>query len=262
DYVGLSSQDLIKIATIVNGTERIVEQKPFSQSLNFVMQKGRIYNLIVDSTYGTYCFGSITPAQRTELGPFIITSLNFPEDVKVTYRYVLFYAYRDNYGNIIFQYQDKLGQTNSLTVTLKFINGTLVYQQTFTTNDLMLNLTSNENETYAIFAESQHASLGTLGWNDILVGKFASARNPWNLDILGSFPIPTKYLIPLLFLLCLMGCFSALTSAEGLFVTCVVAGVFAYIGWLPLSYTSIIIMLSLTVMYAIIQYKKKEGTRI
>ena len=265
DYIGLNPEDSsIETILYLNGTTFTVERKPISTTrIPLVLQQGTVYSIRVKSqTYGVYDFGMIIPGESTILGPFQITALSFPSQVYYTFKYVRFHAYRNESGTgITFMYQDTLMMTNQISLTIKYPNGTVYYTITSEASSLSVTVPCNRTITYFVEASSQHEKFGTLTWSMVLAGALPTAEFIWEpISILGTFPISTGYIIPLIILFAMIGCFSTLSSSEGTFLTILVACLMWYMGWLPLSYSAVVIMICLAIIYHI--YKSKEKERV
>jgi len=263
DYIGLTSSDYLESLIQVNQTEFLVERKPITtNTLPFALKFGGVYIFrVTTEDYGTYVFGVVSPGQ-TSLIPLVLNPIDFPREILVVYKYVRFDAYREEietspYSQIIFKYNDTLGDTLSLKVSLLYRNRTVFYTNTYYyTDTLQLTMPCDNTTNYIVKAELNHLRLGSWGWSKP-IPIFGTGKSPFDLEIFGDLPIPGTSIVALGIILIIAGAFSTVTSELGIFLAALVTCFFVFIKWLPIPPESTLVFMSLAIIYAVVRSRQK-----
>lgn len=249
----LNDYSFISAQYYVNGTLRTVEKRKADEEnkIHMNLVNGRKYNLvIIDGS--SYTFGDLLMTSDTTV-LLTIKGLEFPDHILLGYQYVRIWPTRNMTSGteLTINYQDLLNETTQVFVGLYFLNNTQAWNTTQTTDSFVVTWNGMNNETdYYASGTITHTTFGVMSFSNPLPGLLSSS-NPFSLDILGTLPFDTAYLIPAFFMLCVAGVFSALNVPAGLFSTIVLAILFGYLGWLPIHIDVLIFVFALVIIFAI-----------
>lgn len=259
----LTSHSYVEAQCFINGVLMTVEKRKVDVENKIMMSlvNGIKYTLSLQNgashTFGDLLMTSITTIQLTLKG------IAFSKETLLTYKYVRIYGNRDfdtPNGTITITYQDTLNMTASVTIYIKYKNGTNVYNHTEYTNSFNHEWANAMNDTdYAVVCTIDHATYGVYSWKQYFPLHLSTM--PWSLDWLGkSLPFNTAYIIPAFLILFVGGCFSTINAEVGAFMLVITAIVIAYMGWLPIPATALVTAFTFTVLMGIIYAKHKVQT--
>ncbi len=238
DYVGVTNGYLESIIN-VNGTDRVVERWTLNieGALPFILSFGHAYKFRVVCDQGTVDMGTYTAAGTTTFS-LTIGEESFgwqntgTENVTLT-------CTRPSVENITVTYVDQFEETNwvnyviyeaSATTTLVYeSNVTGVSAQAFTATWTY----GLQNMSYYVYAMANRLN-GTATWQFALEAPVVNT-SPWNLDILGTLPIPTNYLFGIAIILCMAAIFSKEDIIIGIIATYLTVLLMAWLNWFPMT---------------------------
>jgi len=263
DYAGVltGSDEYVETLKFINGSQWIIERRDASDVVNtipFVMEVGTAYIMRLITPEYEYRFGwYIAGVSAEDVLP--IFSFTFSSQTILTYKYVRVEAYRSKNNTLItVNYQDTLKQTNSVTLEIKFKNGTVAYSDSSTSYQVQFQWNNADNETdYIAYVTINHAKFGTLTYSKPLPYQ-PSLNQPFDLSILGKFPVGEgKNILPAAIILCVAAVFSTLSAGAGIVITVLMAALLRYLGWIDLDWSLITLAASLAIMYAITEAKRR-----
>lgn len=223
---------------------------------------GRTYQLVIGNQYYSYTYGNLlmTPVTSVQL---VLRGVDFPKDSLLLYQYVHAYALRDYLnpiGAITVSYEDTENQTTSVTIQIKYDNGTVADTQTFTGNQTFsYTWNSAVNATnYQVIVNVTHSAYGTFYFKQYLLGEYTKPTSPFSLDAFGTLPgIETAWFLPALLIIFVAACFSELTSEVACVLTALTAIFLAAIGFIPISTGALVTALALGVMAGVISVRRR-----
>jgi hypothetical protein len=263
DLVGVHNGYLESLIN-VNGTKRVVEcWKILQGTMPFVFQVGSAYTMELICDEGTYIYGDYIATGTSQSYPLTVTNAMFPPRIVSTYKYVRIYASRTfgdhNIGEIAVHYQDLLNETESVSMRLSYLNGSVVASFTQTGSNWTYIFSNVANNVDYIFdATVSHYQIGTMQWRQLLYHQFAGTQSPFSLDFFGTWPIISSYIVPLFLILLLAGTFSTLNRELAAFVAVVAAIFFSAMQWLPLPAGALVAAVSFVILLALLHGKKGD----
>jgi len=154
-------------------------------------------------------------------------------------------------------YQDLLNMTASVKIYINYKNGTNVYNATETSDSFSHEWANALSDTdYAVVCTIDHGRYGVYSWKNYYPRKGFSDM-PFGLDWFGNLPFNTAYIIPAFLVLFAGGCFSAINKEVGAFAMVVTACLIAYMGWLPIPGSVLIVAFALMVLMALVVAKRR-----
>ena len=246
----------------INGTLRTVDKRKvdLENKLQLSLVNGRKYWLkIIDGS--SYTFGEFLATSTTAV-TLTLKGIEFPKETLLTYKFVRIYAYRQfasPNGNITIIYQDTLNMTNSVDIAFNYKNGTNAYSDTETADSFIHVWSSALNNTdYQLEVSINHERYGVYPWRQYFPRMFSDA--PWGLGFLGSLPFDTAVIIPAIIILFAAGCFSRINAEVGAFMAVVVAAALAYIGWITIGPSALVVAFVLAIIMALVYAKRRIQT--
>lgn len=265
----LSSYPIVEIQRNINGSEITVEKRKVDTVGNVYVSLvyGQTYSIEVGDGTNSYTYGDVLFSTDATVD-LPLRGLTFPDTIQIGYKYVKVYVTRDETGDIYLSYSDSTEASSGVTTSVLFNvyfqdNYTLAYTNSEVGADIDTwsdTWAEGDNETdYVCIVTISHSLFGSMDYRQVLPRLFANS-NPWSLAVLGSLPFDTAYLIPTFILLCAAAGVSALNSHIGLFVVCVLAALFGWWGWLPLSADIIVFCFALAIIFGIAMLKRRVTT--
>ena len=223
DYASIiNNTSVLTTYQYVNGSLVVVERKDahfISNQVYFVMQVGSSYLLTLENTTGgisVYSFGWFTAGSVMSENLAVYT-VNYDPTLKLVYKYVICDAERPSNTVIVVNYDDTLAQTLGVHLYVCYRNGTIAYTDFSTANSVSFIWMGADNMTdYMVYLQIDHASIGTLTYSKSLAYQPVPPANPFDLSMLGNFPIPADQVVSVAIILCVFGVFSVLTAPLGL----------------------------------------------
>lgn len=263
DYTSiLDRYPYVAAQAYVNGTYYSVEKVKVDSaniiSMNLVA--GETYQFLIgDETY-TYVYGDVLATEATTI-QLILKGTDFPKETLLMYPYLTLYANRtftgDSDAPIIVRYIDGKGETQNFTVTFTDQNGVVAYSYSTVADDLTVNWGGAADiNSYTVSVEIEHTTYGTYTWKQYLQ---AEGGAPVNLDLsfLGSWSIDLTYFIPIILIVIVAGCFSAMNAEVGAIVAAILAVILTYMGWIPIAPGLLVTALSLAILMALVYNKRR-----
>lgn len=263
DYTSiLDRYPYVAAQAYVNGTYYSVEKVKVDSaniiSMNLVA--GETYQFLIgDETY-TYVYGNVLATEATTI-QLILKGTDFPKETLLMYPYLTLYANRtftgDSDAPIIVRYIDGKGETQNFTVTFTDQNGVVAYSYSTVADDLTVNWGGAADiNSYTVSVEIEHTTYGTYTWKQYLQ---AEGGAPVNLDLsfLGSWSIDLTYFIPIILIVIVAGCFSAMNAEVGAIVAAILAVILTYMGWIPIAPGLLVTALSLAILMALVYNKRR-----
>lgn len=238
----------------INGTWMTVEQHKldYTRVTRFALDYGSYYRFSVRD-HDIYVIGDIqaktNPTIEITINPVQFTVAEYDKYIFV-YNHVICIATRSNDGtSILIRYADSLAQTSSVTIYIRYMNGTVVSGFPEVLNEQAFSYTwSNaDNETnYLVDAVVDHGKFGVFTYDYALDCVYTGAV--FDLSFFGTpAGLDMTLLAPVFLLICVGGSFSSLNAHVGMVATCLVFVLFCAVGWLNFgAYTPSIIAVALT----------------
>jgi len=259
DYTGKSGEGAFYLESYrsVNGTFRMIERMKVLDAVNDVpltLVTAQTYRLLIRfADDSTYVFGFFVSG--IDPTPILsITDMEFGEQAHTVYQYILAEATRPNATHIRMSYEDDTPSFDTVianfTVTLR--NGTLAYNSSQSgSQSLVFNWYGADNETdYVVELWADHQYHGEIGQKWVLDYSRTFETFP-NLDVLGTWPFPSKNIFSLMISLIVAGLFSfgSMTLAPFIFMTFL--STFTYLGATTFTYIQLAIGFSLSIIFAL-----------
>lgn len=258
----LKENPFVEAKVYVNGTLFTVEKRKadVQNSVTMFLVNTRKYSLVIRDGV-SYTFGDLLMTDQTSV-QLVLKAVDFPKATLLMYRYMRMYAYREfntPTGTITIYYEDTLNQTDSVYIEINYKNGTNAYNTTKTQQTFTVTWANADNATdYAINATIHHSLYGDVPWRQYLPRGMSEA--PWSLAFLGaSFPFASAYLLPMLLIIFVAGCFSVINAEVGAMLTVITAIILAYMGWIPISTGALVTAFSLALLMGL-SYAKRRLT--
>ena len=263
DYTSiLDRYPYVAAQAYVNGTYYSVEKVKVdsANSISMNLVAGETYQFLIgDETY-TYVYGDVLATEATTI-QLILKGTDFPKETLLMYPYLTLYANRtftgDSDAPIIVRYIDGKGETQNFTVTFTDQNGVVAYSYSTVADDLTVNWGGAADiNSYTVSAEIEHTTYGSYTWKQYLQ---AEGGAPVNLDLsfLGSWSIDLTYFIPIILIVIVAGCFSAMNAEVGAIVAAILAVILTYMGWIPIAPGLLVTALSLAILMALVYNKRR-----
>lgn len=245
----------------VNGTLYAVEKRKVDKYKSVLMNliAGRTYQISLGNEDYSYVFGDLLMTGTTAV-QLIVRSVDFPVPNILSQKYVRCYTYRNTTTNpdtIYVTYEDLKQLTASVTVTIKYSDLTTAYTTTLYTQAFTVSwANADTNTTYQVTVTVDHETYGTLTFKQILI-KDSGLTAPFSLAFLGNWSFNSSMLLPAFIIIFAAGCFSTLNSEVGAILMCLVAILLTYLGWIPIPIGSLITAITLAILLALINHKRK-----
>lgn len=263
DQVGsLDNFTVIYAGKYVNGIFHISERRylDINKATIMALEYGTSYYFtLTDTTF--YTFGQV--AINSNPIYLLVTGLQFPQNIILSYQYVRIYANRafsTPSGSISVSYQDTLNATTSVTYAIYYNNGSLAYTNTIAGSSAFVdtwNAAAN-NTDYALQAIIYHSTLGSFTWRQYFGRSFSTA--PFDLSFLGNWPIASSAIIPALLIVFAFGSFSMLNAYIGAFFGCVTAAIVTYLGWIAIPSGALTIGFGFAILIGVTFAKRRLWT--
>jgi len=258
----LDDNPIVEAQRHINGTSHTIEKRKvdIEDKILMALKNGEKYTITLrdgsSHTYGDLLMTSTTTVTLTLKG------IEFPKETLMTYKYVRTYgvrAFGTPNGNITITYQDTLKITNQVDIYINYKNGTNAYTGAETADSFNHIWTSALNNTdYQVVLSINHSRYGVYPWKQYFPRTFSD--NPWGLGFLGSLPFDTAIIIPSLLILFAAGCFSQINGEVGAFMAVVIAAALAYIGYITIGPSALVVAFTLAVIMAILYAKRRIQT--
>jgi hypothetical protein len=261
DYTGmLKSYPYVSAQYYVNGSLFTVEKRVVDAQNNIYMNlvDGHTYTLVIGDGDVSYIFGDCLMTSITAVQLYL-NSADFSEEVQLMYKYILMDALRDFSSNSLrIIYEDTTSQTVSVLVEIDFKNGTNVFTYTAVSDSFSLNWTGViDSEAYQVTLTVTHSSYGELTWKKYFVEQGGST-SPFDFSFLGSIlGLDTSYLLPILLIIFVAACFSALNAEVAAVLAVIMGIIFSVMGWLPIPIGALIGAISLAILMALVYNKRR-----
>lgn len=259
----LDDNPIVKAQRLINGSLMTVEKRKVDveKKVQFSLVQGCKYTIIIQDG-ASYTFGALLMTSQTTI-QLTLKGIAFPKETLMTSKYVRIYALRvfdDPNGTITITYEDLLNMTTSVKIEINYKNGTNVYTDTETTSSFNHEWANAMNDTdYALVCTINHQRYGVYVWKNYYPQEGSSIM-PWGLDWFGTLPFNTAYIIPAILILFAGGCFSQINAEVGAFAMVVVAIIIAYMGWLPITGSILMVAFALMILMGIVAAKRRIKT--
>jgi len=239
----LADYPFITLKRYVNGTLFTIEKRKadIDNKILVYLVSGVKYSIYVSSyVFGDYLF----TGDGTDVIQLNLRNIGIPENLILTYQYITLYQVRDN-TTITTDYVDSTGLTTSVTiVTYNATDNTVDDTHVETSNDFTYNWASADSEqNYYSITTIVHSTYGTLTKRTYLPCLNSLYGNPWDLSFLwASAPNATMPLMlvgTMIILACAMA-FSQVHAGIGALITCFVAALLTWMGWMPIPLTGLV----------------------
>ena len=263
----LNTYPIIEVQRNINGSEVTVEKRHVDSAgkIYASLVYGETYSILIGDGSTTFSYGDVL-FENDALVELPLRGLEFPDTIQIGYKYVKVYATRDSDNNIYISYLDSLEDSRGNTTSVIFrvyyqSNSTLAYENSAGEVDSWSDTwTGGNNETdYFCIVTITHELFGDMDYRQVLPRLYGAA-SPWSLAVLGSLPFDTSYLIPTFIILCVAAAVSAFNSHIGLFLVIILACLFAWWGWLPISADILVFGFALVIIFAIVLLKRRTVT--
>jgi hypothetical protein len=265
DQVGvLNSNPYITFKEYVNGTLSTVEKRVVDsqKSIEASLVDGRKYALYIEGVDGSYSYGDLlmTGSLAVQL---VIRGVDFPKETLLLQKYVHVYVTR-NFGTgaldgvLTVNYEDTKLETLSVVIHVNYLNGTNVLSTTYLSNQsFSFSYSALDSESYQVNVTASTSEFGTINYKQVLV-KEGGVSSPWSLSFMGNIAgLESAYFIPALLIIFVAGCFSELTSEVAAVLTCIVAIILAWMGWIPIGSGALVAALAFAVMGGIVTARRR-----
>ena len=247
----------------INGTLRVVERRPVDvvNPVTLTLQYMSPYRIILRSKNKDQIHIIDITADDEVEKILVISGIDFTDKVKLAYKYIRIEAFRETATKIKINYEDTMQKTISAYFEIEFMNGTEAWNGTLTADSGSLTWTEADAETdYRVKATIDHEVLhGSYLEYETYVPAVAASGFPFDLSALGTFPIPSHNVFPMLLIVFVACCFSALTAGVGIVITVIMAGIFQYIGLMEIPSTAITLAISLAILFSVAQAKRRRA---
>lgn len=231
----LEEHPFITIKHLINGTMHTVEKRKVDAEKKFQanLVQGEKYTLVISNGDElTYTYGDLLFTDEVDV-TLTLKGIEFPQEVILAYRYVRIYATRhSNFSSISIVYQDTKAHTNSVTIYIKYENGTVAYSTVQSSDSFNVTWTNAQfNLTYYVQTTINHLDYGTMQYNTLLPRAY-STTPPWSIPIGSITNMNVANLIPIGFIVGGVIVFSKINAPVGALVGCVFATLLFWLGWI------------------------------
>jgi len=252
DFTGATSLEDTLFATrrTINGTERTIERVPIENTINNIP-----VTLVINRAYAIVLYVGSSYTQKNtffsntlDLTPTIVLNeISFSRQIQLASKWIYVDADRPTATSLRVNYTNTRGDTNSVTVRIRFLNGTLVNQTTFTTDSFTYTYSPVDNETSYYFDLTIDTDFIVTPWKKVLPWTPSFNDIP-DLSVLGSLGgLNMKYLIGLIFIIGVALIFSGKDISIACFSITITTGIAAYYGFFPLSRGAIGLMVLISI---------------
>lgn len=242
DYIGKIGEgdSYLETYTTVNGTETLVERMIINDAVYtapVTLQTGQVYHLKIlwedgtRYTWGYWVAGSDTTPTIAVRDP------QFSDQIQATYKYLRVSTSRDN-TTITVDYEDTLGETDNVSISIALRNGTVSHTDSSTDSDHVFNWNgANSTLDYKVTIFIQHQT-----FNNKTVVQYADAEADFDTfideEVLGSYGLlNTGNLIAFSIVAFFFGAFTfEFGSTAGIFVGLGIASALTFWGVATWSY--------------------------
>lgn len=266
DYTSiLDRYPYVSAQTYVNGSYITVEKVKVDSANNIAMHlvPGRTYQFLIGDESYTYVFGNVLATEATTL-QLVLKGTDFPKETLLMYPYLTVYANRTFTGAsdapIIVRYIDNKDETLNFTVTFTNENGVVEYSYTTVASSITVNWNGASNSSsYTVEATIEHTTYGSYVWRQYLPAAGAAPVN-FDLTFLGDWGFDITYLLPIILIVFVAGCFSRLNAEVGAISAAILAIILTYMGWIPIAPGLLVAALSLAILMAVVYNKRGMAT--
>lgn len=259
----LETYSWVSASRYINGTLTVMDKRKVDVEKKFTMslQNGKTYTIQVEAEAGTpYTFGDLLMTTDTTVD-LTIKGIEFPTTIILTYKYLRVYATRDN-TTIVVTYENTQGTTTAVDVYIRKTDETVVASQSYSTDSFSYTWSSaNSSLTYVAYVSIETSNWGNKTYTNILPPASIGSAPDWSLDILGTLPFDTAYLIPMFIILGVAAVFSVLTLPIGCIMVSGVATLLYGLEWIPRTSSIeayLVVAWALSVLTAIMWAKKEN----
>ena len=260
----LTNHTLCVATKYVNGILYAVERRFIDTTKTTLeaLEYGTTYQISVIDSVPQVNFGNVVIGTNPIY--LLVNGLQFPSGITLTYQYVRMYGTRVfsvPYGTISLSYQDVTGTTTSVSYTIYYVlNNSVAYQNTISGSSVFVDTFSSavNNTDYYLQATITTTQFGMLSWNQVFPRTYSTA--PFDLSFLGSWPIASSAIIPMILIVFAFGSFSVLNAYMGAFCGAVTACVVTYLGWISITSGALLTVVGFAVLIAITAAKRRLWT--
>jgi len=256
DLAGVTGRGNVYFTTqrTINGTTHTVESVLVENTINsipatLVINRNYFISILVgDEFTQTSSFLSNT----LDLTPTVVISrIEFSRAVQISNKWLYVDADRPTATSLRVNYTNTRGDTNSVTVNIRYLNGTLVNTTVFTTDVFTFTYSPVDNETTYQFDLDIDTDWITTEWKKVLPWTPGWDAPP-DLGVIGSFGgVNTNYLLGFFLIAGAAYLFSGRDVAIACFTTLVVAALASYYGLFPLNAAAVGLMVLVAIGGAI-----------
>jgi len=261
DYTGiLKDYQYVSAQMNVGGDLVTVEQRKVDAQNMVAMNlvNGRKYQITITGENVSYTYGDLLVDGVAGI-QLILRSVDFPSGTLLTQKYTHIYGVRNftSPSGITVVYEDEQNLTDSVDIAFTFINGTVAYSTSSTDQTFVITWNGAANDTtYYLSATIHHSTYGDLPFRQTFPQQGGTTA-PWSLSWMGSLSFNTAYILPALIILFAAGCFSALNAEVGAILTCIVAIILAWMGWIPIPAGALVAATFFAFLMALIYNKRR-----
>jgi len=259
DYVGITNGYLETILNI-NGTDRIVERWRLDvlNDIPFTLSWGVAYKIRITCDQGTYDYGIYVAGATSEF-TLAVTSNMFPPSATHIGN-ITINANRTQAHTIQLNYTDTENQTDWVQVQIFDLTGTSALYSTNNTGSTHQISWGNANNAtdYRLEVLASHQVRGIIRWSVVLPALEAARSNPFDFDVLGTFPFESSQLIGMVITGFTFATFSARSKEIGVFTGVMVAIILTAIGFLNISWAWLTVTFAIAII-TIFSMRKDKG---
>jgi len=260
----LNDYPFVSAKRYVNGTAHIIEKRKVDVEKKIIMalKNGEKYTITIQDG-SSYEYGDLLITSETSI-TLTLKGIEFPQNVILAYRYVRLYAERhNNHTSISMLYQDLQTNTDNVTCSINYRNGTSAYSSTQYTNTFNVTWTSaNENITYFVAMDAMHGDYGEINYRATLY-RSQMGTNPFDQlgNIIGTIPgISTADIIPTVVIVAVAAVFSKVNAYVGGFMAIIFAMFLTWYGWISIPMAMIVTALFIVIIAGLVAHKARSGT--
>jgi hypothetical protein len=265
DFAGaLQKYPYVEAQFYVNGTLYTVDKRKVDTTNTIAMSlvTTRKYQIQIGSGLTSYTWGDLLMTTQTTV-QLVVKAIDFPKESLLISNYLRIYALRESGSTsdtVTIFYQDTKMQTESVEINILLDNGESLFDTTQESQSFEVQWNSGEhNVSYTVTAVITHDAYGVMSWKQYLPRGMSDP--PFSLAFLGvSFPFESAYLLPMLLIFFVAGCFSVINAEVGAILTVITAIILAYLGWIPISTGALITAFALALLMALAYAKRRVIT--